>query len=136
MTMACGLKARVPFLDQDLVELAAACPPEVKTAQSGRETLKDLGRKVLPAQMIDRPKGHFPVPTLIHLEEPIVSMVREALYAREAKNRGDSAPIFWRRCWPTPRPFSGCRPGSGPWPSRRTPRSPGRVDHRAAAGRA
>jgi asparagine synthase (glutamine-hydrolysing) len=55
MTMACGLKARVPFLDQDLVEPAAACPPELKTVQSGRGTLKDLGRKVLPSQMIDRP---------------------------------------------------------------------------------
>ncbi|MFP3803336.1 asparagine synthase-related protein, partial [Paraburkholderia sp. SIMBA_027] len=27
MSMAWGIEARVPFLDQDLVELAAACPP-------------------------------------------------------------------------------------------------------------
>ncbi len=32
MIMARGLEARVPFLDHDLVELAAACPPELKLA--------------------------------------------------------------------------------------------------------
>jgi asparagine synthase (glutamine-hydrolysing) len=32
MTMSWGLEARVPFLDHELVELAAACPPELKLA--------------------------------------------------------------------------------------------------------
>ena len=32
MTMAHGLEARTPFLDHELVELAAACPPELKLA--------------------------------------------------------------------------------------------------------
>ena len=32
MTMAWGLEARVPFLDHELVELAAACPPALKLA--------------------------------------------------------------------------------------------------------
>ena len=32
MTMAWGLEGRVPFLDHELVELAATCPPELKTA--------------------------------------------------------------------------------------------------------
>jgi asparagine synthase (glutamine-hydrolysing) len=36
MTMAWGLEARVPFLDHELVELAAACPPELKLAHGGR----------------------------------------------------------------------------------------------------
>jgi asparagine synthase (glutamine-hydrolysing) len=35
MTMAWGLEARVPFLDQDLVTPAAACPPELKPGQGG-----------------------------------------------------------------------------------------------------
>ncbi|MHC5560661.1 N-acetylglutaminylglutamine amidotransferase [Kocuria sp. U4B] len=88
MTMSFGLEARVPFLDQDLVELAAACPPELKTAQGGKGILKDLGRTILPAEVVDRPKGYFPVPALCHLEEPILTLVREALYAPEAKQRG------------------------------------------------
>jgi asparagine synthase (glutamine-hydrolysing) len=36
MTMAWGLEARVPFLDHELVELAAACPPELKLAGGGK----------------------------------------------------------------------------------------------------
>jgi asparagine synthase (glutamine-hydrolysing) len=46
MTMAWGLEARVPFLDQDVVELAAACPPELKLASGGKGVLKDVARPV------------------------------------------------------------------------------------------
>ena len=35
MTMAWGLEARTPFLDHELVELSAACPPEHKLAYRG-----------------------------------------------------------------------------------------------------
>ena len=62
MTMAWGLEARVPFLDHDLVELAASCPPELKLAQDGKGVLKEVGRRVIPYEVIDRPKGYFPVP--------------------------------------------------------------------------
>jgi asparagine synthase (glutamine-hydrolysing) len=48
MTMAHGLEARVPFLDHELVELAAACPAELKLAQDGKGVLKDAARTVLP----------------------------------------------------------------------------------------
>lgn len=88
MTMASGLEARVPFLDQDLVSLAAACPPGLKAGQGGKGVLKDLGRGVLPDDVIDRPKGYFPVPALRHLEEPFLSMVSDALHSPEAKQRG------------------------------------------------
>jgi asparagine synthase (glutamine-hydrolysing) len=88
MSMAWGIEARVPFLDHELVQLAAACPPELKTAPGGMGILKDLGRELLPAAVIDRPKGYFPVPALRHLEEPFISMVRDALHAPEAKQRG------------------------------------------------
>ena len=43
MTMAWGLEARVPFLDHELVELAAACPPELKLA-AGRQGRAQGGR--------------------------------------------------------------------------------------------
>ncbi len=88
MTMAWGLEGRVPFLDHELVELAATCPPELKTAQGGKGVLKEAARRVIPAAVIDRPKGYFPVPALTHLEGPYLDMVRDALYAPEAKERG------------------------------------------------
>jgi asparagine synthase (glutamine-hydrolysing) len=88
MTMAWGLEARVPFLDHELVELAAACPPRLKLAQGGKGILKEVGRRVIPHEVIDRPKGYFPVPALTHLDGPYLDLVRDALYAPEAKQRG------------------------------------------------
>ncbi|MGE2717123.1 N-acetylglutaminylglutamine amidotransferase [Mycolicibacterium litorale] len=87
MTMAWGLEGRVPFLDHELVELAATCPPELKTAQGGKGVLKEAARRVIPAEVIDRPKGYFPVPALTHLEGPYLDLVRDALYAPAAKER-------------------------------------------------
>ncbi len=92
MTMAWGLEGRVPFLDHDLVELAATCPPEFKTAQGGKGVLKDAARKVIPAEVIDRPKGYFPVPALKHLAGPYLDLVRDALHSRAARDRGLFAP--------------------------------------------
>ncbi|MEV0731361.1 N-acetylglutaminylglutamine amidotransferase [Polymorphospora sp. NPDC050346] len=87
MTMAHGLEARVPFLDHEFVELAATCPPELKLAQGGKGVLKEIGRRVLPGEVIDRPKGYFPVPGLTHLEGKVLDRVRDALHAPEARRR-------------------------------------------------
>jgi len=88
MTMAHGLEARTPFLDHELVELAAACPPPLKLSGGGKGVLKAASRGVVPDAVIDREKGYFPVPALSHLEEPVLGMVREALLAPEARERG------------------------------------------------
>ena len=88
MTMAWGLEGRVPFLDHELVELAATCPPELKIAHGGKGVLKEAARRVIPPEVIDRPKGYFPVPALTHLEGRYLDLVREALYAPVAKERG------------------------------------------------
>jgi asparagine synthase (glutamine-hydrolysing) len=88
MSMAWGLEARVPFLDHDLVELAAACPPELKLADGGKGVLKAIGRRIIPAEVIDRPKGYFPVPAITHLEGKVLDQVRDALSSAPARERG------------------------------------------------
>jgi asparagine synthase (glutamine-hydrolysing) len=88
MTMAHGLEARVPFLDHDLVELAARVPAAHKIADGGKGVLKSFGRKIIPSKVIDRPKGYFPVPALKYLEGPYLEMVRDALNGTTARNRG------------------------------------------------
>jgi asparagine synthase (glutamine-hydrolysing) len=88
MTMAWGLEARVPFLDHELVELAASCPAELKLAQGGKGVLKELARPLLPNAVIDRPKGYFPVPALKYLRGPYLDLVRDALSSPAAKGRG------------------------------------------------
>ncbi|MFJ8897521.1 N-acetylglutaminylglutamine amidotransferase [Streptomyces sp. NPDC102370] len=88
MTMDWGLEARVPFLDHELVELAAACPPELKLADGGKGVLKAAGRRVLPREVVDRPKGYFPVPAIRHMAGPVLQRVRDTLNAPEARARG------------------------------------------------
>jgi asparagine synthase (glutamine-hydrolysing) len=88
MSMAWGLEARVPFLDHDLVELAAACPPELKLADGGKGVLKAIGRRIIPSEVIDRPKGYFPVPAITHLEGKVLDLVRDALSDDSARARG------------------------------------------------
>ncbi|MFF4196780.1 N-acetylglutaminylglutamine amidotransferase [Nonomuraea sp. NPDC001831] len=97
MTMAHGLEARTPFLDHDLVELAAACPDGLKLAHGGKGVLKDAARRLLPAQIIDRPKGYFPVPAVRHVEGALLDLVRDALTSQAARARGLFRPEFVRR---------------------------------------
>jgi asparagine synthase (glutamine-hydrolysing) len=87
MTMAWGLEARVPFLDHELVELAARVPPELKLKDEGKGILKDVARDVIPSEVIDRPKGYFPVPALKYIDGPVLEMTKDALTSRAARER-------------------------------------------------
>ncbi|WP_244500018.1 N-acetylglutaminylglutamine amidotransferase [Methyloceanibacter superfactus] len=87
MTMAWGLEARVPFLDHELVELAARVPPELKLKDGGKGVLKDVARDVIPSDVIDRPKGYFPVPALKYIDGPVLEMTRDALTSQAARDR-------------------------------------------------
>ena len=88
MTMAWGLEARVPFLDHELVELAARMPPEEKLRDGGKGILKDVARKIVPSAVIDRKKGYFPVPQLKYIAGPFLDMLRDALSSQKARERG------------------------------------------------
>lgn len=88
MTMAWGLEARVPFLDHELVELAAKVPPEEKLRDNGKGVLKDVARRIVPSEVIDRKKGYFPVPELKYIDGPYLDLVRDALTSRAARDRG------------------------------------------------
>jgi asparagine synthase (glutamine-hydrolysing) len=88
MTMAWGLEARTPFLDHELIELAAACPPELKLAGGGKGVLKNASRSVLPAVVIDRPKGYFPVPALSTLQGATLGLIGAAMNSDAARARG------------------------------------------------
>jgi asparagine synthase (glutamine-hydrolysing) len=94
MTMAWGLEARVPFLDHDLVELAARIPAAEKIRDEGKGILKDVAREIIPSDVIDRPKGYFPVPALKYIEGPVLDFVREALHAQAARQRGLVKPEY------------------------------------------
>ncbi len=94
MTMAWGLEARVPFLDHHLVELAARMPPELKLASGGKHVLRSIARPLLPAGVIDRPKGYFPMPALKHVRGEFLDFMRDILDSRACRERG----LYQRAC--------------------------------------
>ena len=94
MTMAFGLEARVPFLDHELVELAARVPANLKIAEGGKGVLKRAARRILPHEVIDRPKGYFPVPALKYIRGPYHDMVRELLSPERVRARGLFRPAY------------------------------------------
>jgi asparagine synthase (glutamine-hydrolysing) len=87
MTMAWGLEARVPFLDHEVVELAARIPAELKVTAGEKYILKEAARSVVPPEVIDRPKGYFPVPALKYLRGPFLEFVRDVLQSDRAQQR-------------------------------------------------
>jgi asparagine synthase (glutamine-hydrolysing) len=88
MTMAWGLEARVPFLDQELVELAATMPPGLKLAGGGKYVLKQISRGLLPDSVIDRKKGYFPMPSLKYVRGEFLDFMKQLLLSDAARNRG------------------------------------------------
>jgi len=88
MTMAWGLEARVPFLDTQLIELAAAMPPEMKLPNGGKHVLKELSRGFLPDSVVNRSKAYFPMPALKYVRGEFFEFMKEVLLCDSAKQRG------------------------------------------------
>jgi asparagine synthase (glutamine-hydrolysing) len=82
--------------------VAAACPPELKLADGGKGVLKDAARALLPTEVIDRPKGYFPVPGIRHLEGGVLALVREVLTNSSARERGLYRDTYVRRLFESP----------------------------------
>jgi asparagine synthase (glutamine-hydrolysing) len=70
------------------VELAGRIPATHKIADGGKGILKSFGRRIIPNEVIDRPKGYFPVPALKYLDGPYLDTVRDALNSKVSQNRG------------------------------------------------
>jgi asparagine synthase (glutamine-hydrolysing) len=88
MPMAWGLEVRTPFLDHELVELAAHMPPALKLKEGGKFPLKAISRGLIPDSVIDRPKGYFPVPALKYVRGPFLEMMRGILLSDACIKRG------------------------------------------------
>lgn len=88
MTMASSIEARVPFLDEAVIDLATAMPLGMKLPDGGKYILKKLGRKMLPREVVDRPKGYFPVPALKYMHGPTLQLMHDVLTPERVKTRG------------------------------------------------
>jgi asparagine synthase (glutamine-hydrolysing) len=78
----------VPFLDHELVEVAASLSPDLKLKQSGKYPLKAIARGLIPDAVIDRPKGYFPLPALKYVRGPFLDFMREVLGSESCRQRG------------------------------------------------
>ena len=94
MTMAWGLEARVPFLDHELVEFSARIPATLKVGHGGKHVLKEAARSVIPDEVIDRPKGYFPVPALKYLDGDYLTFVADTLHSSKSRQRAIFNPEY------------------------------------------
>lgn len=115
MTMAWGVEARVPFLDQHLVELAASLPPELKLANSGKYILKQLASGRLPASVIDRPKGYFPLPALKYVRGAFLNFMRDILDSPACYQRGIYQRSYIKKLFDAPESYFTKIHGSKLW---------------------
>jgi len=89
MSMAVGVEVRVPFLDPDLIALAARLPVEIKQrGKTGKWILKRTMEKYLPHHVIYRPKTGFGTPLSYWIQHPLRQKIDEVLSESSLTNRG------------------------------------------------
>ena len=115
MTMAWGLEARVPFLDQDLIELAATMPPSMKLSHGGKYVLKKISRGLLPDKVVDRSKAYFPMPALKYISGEFLAFMKEILLCDAAKQRGLFNPAYVEKLLADPESYFTRLQGSKLW---------------------
>jgi len=115
MTMAWGLEARVPFLDTQLVELAATMPPEMKLPNGGKHVLKELSRGFLPDSVVNRSKAYFPMPALKYVRGPFLDFMKQILLSDGARQRGLYNPAYVEKLLANPEDYLTRLQGSKLW---------------------
>ncbi len=85
MAMAASVESRPPLLDHQLVELAFRLPSSLKVRRgSGKWILKQVARKYLPAEIVDRPKLGFRVPLDAWFRGGLRELARDLLQSRDS----------------------------------------------------
>ena len=115
MTMAWGLEARVPFLDTQLVELAASMPPEMKLPNGGKHVLKELSRGFLPDKVVNRSKAYFPMPALKYVRGEFLDFMKTILLSEKAGQRGLYNPAYVEKLLKNPEDYHTRLQGSKLW---------------------
>jgi asparagine synthase (glutamine-hydrolysing) len=80
MTMAAGLEARVPLLDDEVVAFAARLPADLKVRRlTTKYLLKHVAGRYLPRDVVHRPKHGFAVPVSEWLRGPLHALAADML---------------------------------------------------------
>ena len=97
-SMAATLEVRVPFLNHELVELAARMPPRLKLRGLKRKyILKRAAEQLLPREVVWRKKAGFGAPVRSWLRGALRPMVDDLLSEETVRRRGLFRPEEVRR---------------------------------------
>ena len=89
MGMACGLEARVPLIDVDLVNLATRFPAAWKVSRGRtKRILREAARDFVPAEIIDRRKAGFGAPYRQWLRHDLTELWEDLTSPRSLSQRG------------------------------------------------
>jgi asparagine synthase (glutamine-hydrolysing) len=97
-SMSVGVETRVPFLDRDLVALAAGLTPNMKQrGRIGKYVLKKAMAADLPPEVVNRPKTGFGVPLRGWIKNEMSVLINEYLGNESIRYRGIFDPKGVRR---------------------------------------
>src|SRR6185295_18328172 len=89
MSMAASVEARVPLLDNPLIDWAMRLEPKHKVRGfEGKVLLKRLARKLLPREIVDRPKVGFTVPLAPWFRGEMRELLTDTLLSPTCLGRG------------------------------------------------
>ncbi len=88
-SMAVALEARSPFLDKRVVEFAFRIPLDLRVRATAKKyVVRQLLKRYLPDELVDRPKQGFTAPVAKWLREDLRDQLRDALSPEQVKARG------------------------------------------------
>jgi asparagine synthase (glutamine-hydrolysing) len=87
-SMANSLEVRCPFLDVDLVELAARLPGSMLMRVRGKHLLRRAVRDLVPRPVLLRKKRGFGLPLRRWMRGPLANLVKDTLLDGTARARG------------------------------------------------
>jgi asparagine synthase (glutamine-hydrolysing) len=98
ISMAHSLEVRVPFLGDEVVEIARRIPTSLQHAeQGGKPLLRDAMRGLLPPAILEKPKQGFSPPDQSWYRGPSMDYVRGLLIEPRTLERGYFEPAAVRR---------------------------------------
>ena len=98
--MGVSLETRTPFLDPDVIALAARLPMALKIHEGqGKWALRQVLYQHVPREMIERPKAGFAIPIGIWLRGPLRDWAEELLSHERLDKDGFFDPEIIRQTW-------------------------------------
>lgn len=88
-SMAHSLEVRSPLLDQEVIAFAQRIPVHQRIRDGkSKWVLQQIAQRLVPAELIDRPKMGFAIPRSEWLRGPLHAMTRDLLTDSTARSRG------------------------------------------------